>query len=46
LLVKAEEATLLDILEFRRDQNEPFLFGELTIQGAEAYFLRLDYVVT
>lgn len=46
LLVKAEEATLLDILEFRRDPNEPYLFGELTIQGAEAHFLRLDYVVT
>jgi urease accessory protein UreE len=46
LLVKAEEAILLDILEFRRDPNEPYLFGELTIQGAEALFLRLDYVVT
>jgi putative sterol carrier protein len=46
LLVKAEMTTLLDILEFRRDPNEPYLFGELTIQGAEAHFLRLDYVVT
>ncbi len=46
LLVKAEATTLLDILEFRRDPNEPYLFGELTIEGAEAHFLRLDYVVT
>jgi putative sterol carrier protein len=46
LLVKAEATILLDILEFRRDPNEPYLFGELTIQGAEAHFLRLDYVVT
>lgn len=46
LLIKADATTLLDILEFRRDPNEPYLFGELTIQGAEAHFLRLDYVVT
>ena len=46
LLVQASESILLDILEFRRDPNEPYLFGELTIQGPEAHFLRLDYVVT
>ena len=46
LLIQADTPTLLDILEFRRDPNEPYLFGELTIQGPEAHFLRLDYVVT
>lgn len=46
LIVSAESTVLLDILEFRRDPNEPYLFGELTVQGPEAHFLRLDYVVT
>ena len=46
LVVHADLALLLDILEFRRDPNEAYLFGELTVQGAESQFLRLDYVVT
>lgn len=45
LVVRAHLQILLDILEFRRDPNEPYLFGELTIQGPEDDFLRLDYVV-
>jgi putative sterol carrier protein len=46
LIVSAEATVLFDILEFRLDPNEPYLFGELTVQGPEAHFLRLDYVVT
>jgi putative sterol carrier protein len=46
LLISAESTVLYDILEFRRDPNEPYLFGELTVQGPEAHFLRLDYIVT
>lgn len=45
LIVRSDLAILLDILEFRRDPNEPYLFGELTIQGAENDFMRLDYIV-
>jgi hypothetical protein len=46
LVVTADEAVLLDVLELRRDPNEPYLFGELTIEGSEADFMRLDYLVT
>jgi putative sterol carrier protein len=46
LVVTADTAVLLDVLELRRDPNEPYLFGELTIEGPEADFMRLDYVVT
>ena len=46
LVVRADATVLLDILEFRRDPNEPYLFGELLVEGPEAHFLRLDYVVS
>jgi putative sterol carrier protein len=46
LIVTADEAVLLDVLELRRDPNEPYLFGELTIEGPEPDFMRLDYVMT
>ena len=46
LVIRSDLAVLLDILEFRRDPNEPYLFGELTVQGAEEDFMRLDYIVT
>jgi putative sterol carrier protein len=46
LVVTADKAVLLDVLELRRDPNEPYLFGELTIEGPEADFMRLDYVMT
>ena len=42
--IRSDEATLRDILELRRGANEPYLFGELTVQGSEADFLRLDYI--
>ncbi len=44
LVVCADQQTLCDILELRRGPNEPYLFGELTVQGAEADFVRLDYI--
>ena len=27
-------------------ENEPYLFGELSVMGAEADFVRLDYIVS
>jgi hypothetical protein len=38
--------TLCDVLTLRRDPNEPYLFGELSVMGAEADFVRLDYLVS
>jgi putative sterol carrier protein len=46
LIITADAATLHDILAFRRDPNEPYMFGELTVQGPEEHFMRLDYIVT
>lgn len=46
LVISAESTVLLEILNFQRDPNEAYLFGELTVQGPEEHFLRLDYVVT
>ena len=46
LTVRSALSVLMDILQFRRDPNEPYLFGELTVQGAEDDFMRLDYVMT
>ena len=43
--ITADHATLLDVLELRRSPNEPYLFGELTVRGPEADFLRLDYLL-
>ena len=44
--VTAELGVLLDVLELRTSPNEPYLFGELTVHGPEADFLRLDYLVS
>ena len=38
--------TLCDVLMLRRDPNEPYLFGELLVVGAEADFVRLDYIAS
>lgn len=46
LIITTGEQMLLDILELRLDPNEPYLFGELTVQGPEEHFLKLDYIVT
>lgn len=46
LTVCASQQILLDILERRLNPNQPYLFGELTVAGAEADFMRIDYVAT
>jgi hypothetical protein len=46
LEITGELQTLCDVLELRRDPNEPYLFGELMVRGAEADFLRLDYIAS
>ena len=46
VVITAAAATLTDILELRRSPNEPYIFGELTVRGPEADFLRLDYLAT
>jgi hypothetical protein len=46
LEISGELRTLCDILELRRDPNEPYLFGELVVRGPEADFLRLDYLAS
>ena len=42
--IRSDETTLREILELKRSANEPYLFGELTVHGCEADFLRLDYI--
>src|SRR5262245_17873262 len=44
VVIRADENILCDILELRSSPNEPYLFGELTVRGAEADFIRLDYI--
>lgn len=44
VVIVSESATLCDILELRRCPNEPYLFGELTVQGPQGDFVRLDYI--
>ena len=46
LEISADQQTLCDVLELRRDPNEPYLFGELVVRGPEADFLRLDYIAS
>jgi hypothetical protein len=46
VVIRAEEAILRDVLDLHRSPNEPYVFGELLVEGAEADFLRLDYIAT
>lgn len=46
IVITADAATLRDILELARGPSEPYLFGELTVRGPEADFVRLDYIAT
>jgi hypothetical protein len=46
LIVSSDERTLCEVLALALSPNEPYLFGELTVQGPEADFFRLDYVAT
>jgi putative sterol carrier protein len=44
VVITADAAILRDILELRMEPNQPYVFGELTVQGSESDFLRLDYI--
>jgi putative sterol carrier protein len=44
VVIRADAATLREILTLKKGPNEPYLFGELTVQGSEADFYRLDYI--
>ena len=46
LEISGAQQILCDVLELRRDPNEPYLFGELVVRGPEADFLRLDYIAS
>jgi hypothetical protein len=46
LEITGDLRTLCDVLELRRDPNEPYLFGEIVVRGLEADFLRLDYIAS
>lgn len=44
VVITSDSATLRDVLELRLSPNEPYIFGELTVRGPEADFLRIDYI--
>jgi len=46
LIVSSDERTLCDVLSLKLSPNEPYLFGELTVRGPEADFVRLDYIAS
>jgi putative sterol carrier protein len=46
LTVSAALAVLVDILELKLNPNQPYLFGELTVAGDEADFMRVDYIAS
>ena len=46
LQITGDLDTLCDVLMLKRDPNEPYLFGELLVVGAEADFVRLDYIAS
>jgi hypothetical protein len=46
LEISGDQQVLCEVLELRRDPNEPYLFGELLVRGPEADFLRLDYIAS
>jgi hypothetical protein len=46
VVIRADERTLREVLELRQSPNEPYVFGELVVEGPEADFMRLDYIAT
>ena len=46
VLIRGHHALLRDILLLRQTPSEPYLFGDLIVQGPEPDFLRLDYIVS
>jgi hypothetical protein len=45
VVIRGCQSLLVDILRLRQSPSEPYLFGELGVDGPEADFLRLDYIV-
>ncbi len=46
LIVTSTLQILMDILHLRLNPNQPYLFGELTLAGREADFMRVDYIAS
>lgn len=46
VVIRGSQALLARILRLQQLPSEPYLFGELVIEGPEPDFLRLDYIVT
>ncbi len=46
IVITSDARTLCEILELRQGPNEPYLFGDLTVRGPEADFIRLDYLTS
>lgn len=46
VIIRGSQALLERILRLQQLPSEPYLFGELTVEGREPDFLRLDYIVT
>ena len=46
VVISGDAGTLCDVLELRRGASEPYVFGEITVRGAEGDFLRLDYITS
>jgi len=46
IVVTAAATVLHEVLALRMSPNEPYLFGELLVDGPEAHFIRLDYLVS
>jgi hypothetical protein len=44
--IRGPQSLLQRILRLQQSVSEPYLFGELTVEGPEPDFLRLDYIVT
>lgn len=46
VVIRGPQSLLQRILRLQQPVSEPYLFGELTVEGPEPDFLRLDYIVT
>lgn len=46
VVIRGSQALLQRILRLQQLPSEPYLFGEIIVEGPEPDFLRLDYIVT
>ncbi len=46
VVITSNAQTLSEVLELKRGANEPYLYGELLVRGAEEDFLKLDYITS